>query len=160
VAVPHDLRGCAEKGSSDQRRAVRIGLTAPSWAAAAAKAGAIWRHGPHHSAQKSTSSGIPLLFRWASKLRAPKVTGWPSNSALPQRPHLPPAVSLSYGTRFAVERAGQMIRTGSDVFISRPFGGEEPIRPPDYTVRTRHEKRRLRLDPSDYKTGPVLRREC
>src|ERR1700694_440737 len=39
----------------------------PSWPAISSSAGAIIRHGPHHSAQKSTTTG-PVAFRtWASK---------------------------------------------------------------------------------------------
>lgn len=109
-----------------------------NFAAAALNAGAICLQGPHHAAQKSTSSGIPLLLRCASKLVAPSVTGWASKRAPPQRPHLPPAVSLSRGTRFAVEQVGQMIRTGSDLFMSRSLGGQDAICKSRRKARTMH----------------------
>src|SRR5258708_4303991 len=35
--------------------------------AISSSAGAIMRHGPHHSAQKSTTTGSALLSTWASK---------------------------------------------------------------------------------------------
>src|SRR5271170_4829761 len=66
-------------------------------------------HGPHHGAQKSTSSGTSLLVACASKLSAFSATGCPPNNGDPQWPHLPPApaASFSRGARFRVLQAGQ-----------------------------------------------------
>lgn len=52
------------------------------------------------------------------------LTGWPSNRAPPHRPHVPPAASLSRGTRLVVVQAGHTTRTGSDTAVSRRWSGE------------------------------------
>src|SRR5918912_4095554 len=39
----------------------------PCSAASSSRIGSTWRHGPHHSAQKSTSTGLSDLSTWASK---------------------------------------------------------------------------------------------
>ena len=47
------------------------------------------RQGPHHGAQKSTSSGKSLRSEWAAKFAAVSVTGVPENRLCLQRPQVP-----------------------------------------------------------------------
>jgi hypothetical protein len=73
-----------------------------SWAAACSKAGAIMRQGPHHGAQKSTSTGIWLRAMWRSNPASSSASGAPVNSGwwqLPQSGALERSVVL---TRFVV----------------------------------------------------------
>ena len=59
-----------------------------SSAAACSKAGAIILHGPHHGAQKSTTTGISFLPMCLEKLSARNSSGWAANKSwlhFPQR---------------------------------------------------------------------------
>ena len=73
-----------------------------SCTAACSKAGAIMRQGPHHGAQKSTSTGIWLRAMWRSNPASSSASGAPVNSGwwqLPQSGALERSVVL---TRFVV----------------------------------------------------------
>ena len=76
---------------------------------ACSKAGAIILQGPHHGAQKSTTTGISLLFICLRKLSAFSVTGSWLNSALRHLPQAGPASSFSAGIRFVVLQNGHTI---------------------------------------------------
>ena len=106
---------CSDSVSNLPRRTL-----GSSWPAAAVKAGAICWQGPHQVAQKSTSSGMSLLVACAPKLAAVRTKGCFRNSSDPHRPHLPPARSLSFGTRFAVEHDGQITIIAPELVIWSP----------------------------------------
>jgi hypothetical protein len=65
------------------------------------------RQGPHHGAQKSTSTGIWLRATCFSKRAPDSSSGAPVNSSLPQVPHTGPCASLASGTRFTASQCGQ-----------------------------------------------------
>lgn len=92
-----------------------------TFAAAAAKPGAIWRHGPHHSAQKSIRSGMSLDVACFSKFVAFSSTGCPSNSELLHFPQRPPSASFAAGTRLSVAHAGHAITSRSPSIICQSF---------------------------------------
>lgn len=98
-----------------------------SWPVAAAKAGAICLQGPHHEAQKSTTKGMSLLPKCTSKFAEVSGIGCPSNNTEPQRPHFPPALILSCGTRLSVAQAGQAIIVVSGFGMILPLGSEMGI---------------------------------
>ena len=78
-----------------------------SWAAACSKAGAIMRQGPHHGAQKSTTTGRSVLPTTASKLASVSSTGSPASSACPQRPQVGSSPSRAAGTRLVAAQWAQ-----------------------------------------------------
>ncbi|KLD75110.1 hypothetical protein Y886_28865 [Xanthomonas hyacinthi DSM 19077] len=67
--------GCASLSSLPRR------MRGSNCAAAASNCGAMVRHGPHHGAQKSTSSGMSLGSAQAAKVSAFNASGAPTNSA-------------------------------------------------------------------------------
>src|SRR5712691_6991271 len=78
-------------------------------AAARSKPGAMAWHGPHHSAQKSTTTGSSVRVTAASKVASLTGTGLPSASGALHLPHTGPSASRSAGTRLRVEHPGQPI---------------------------------------------------
>src|SRR5687768_18502451 len=61
-------------------------LTRPAYVEASSSTiGPIILHGPHHSAQKSTSTGVSDLRTWASKSASPTCSTW---SLMRQTPDL------------------------------------------------------------------------
>src|SRR6266508_2145548 len=73
-----------------------------SSAAARSKCGAIDRHGPHHSAQKSTTTGMSLRAICLSKFAAVSSTGCRLNKAFLQVPHMGDSESRAAMTRLIV----------------------------------------------------------
>src|SRR3954452_14366015 len=70
--------------------------------------------GPHHCAQKSTSTGISLRWMWISKLVTETGTGRPVKRAWWHWPHLALRASFPLGIRFTLLQCGQtMCRTSS-----------------------------------------------
>src|SRR2546426_8486901 len=82
-------------------------------AAARSKPGAMAWHGPHQSAQKSTTTGSSVRVTAASKVASLTGTGLPSASGALHLPHTGPSASRSAGTRLRVEQLGQPISTVS-----------------------------------------------
>jgi hypothetical protein len=78
-----------------------------SRAAARSKCGAITWQGPHHGAQKSTSSGSSLRSAWALKWSTPSTSGCAVNSGWWQRPQDGPSASRAAGTRLSEWQCGQ-----------------------------------------------------
>jgi hypothetical protein len=69
-------------------------------------------------AQKSTSSGRSDRDACASKLAAVMVIGLAENRAFLQLPQIPPAPSLSRGTRFRVAQTGQATIKPPEVWVA------------------------------------------
>src|SRR4051794_27485686 len=82
-------------------------------AAARSKAGAMARQGPHHAAQKSTTTGSSVRSTATAKLALVTGTGWPSRRGVLHLPHTGASPSRSAGTRLSVAHAGQPISTSS-----------------------------------------------
>src|SRR3569833_2086323 len=59
---------CAATFGFSSTLSLTILTLSPSWPAISSRAGAIMRHGPHHSAQKSTTTGSLAFSTSASKL--------------------------------------------------------------------------------------------
>src|SRR5471030_2936393 len=83
-------------------------------------------HGPHHGAQKSTSTGMSLRSICLRKRAADNSSGSPVNSAFWHLPHTGCCASLAAGTRFTASQWGQTICSDSGctaavfvIFISR-----------------------------------------
>src|SRR5688500_8993338 len=79
--------------------------------AACSKAGAIILHGPHHAAQKSTTTGSSLRETKGSNVASSSATGLPSSSGAPHLPHFGSSPSRARGTRFAVRQRGHASRS-------------------------------------------------
>jgi hypothetical protein len=76
------------------------------------------RQGPHHGAQKSTSTGIWLRATCFSKRELDSSSGIPVNRALPQVPQTGLCASLANGTRFTASQCGQtMWRASSGALL-------------------------------------------
>src|SRR5205807_9768537 len=75
--------------------------------AAAAKCGAIWRHGPHQAAQKSTNTGASVARTYFAKTASETSTGTGSASAVLHLAHTGSSPSRSSGTRLVVAQWGQ-----------------------------------------------------
>ncbi len=75
---------------------------------ACSNAGAIARHGPHHGAQKSISTGSGLASIAASKLSSASSTGRPSSRGLPQRPQTGSSARRSTGMRLVAPQPAQV----------------------------------------------------
>ncbi len=88
----------ASAGSASVSTLIKRALPASS-AAVCSKTGAKLRHGPHHGAQKSTTTGRSSPSS-ASKVWLVALTTLPSNSSCWQRPHFAPSCRRSSGTRF------------------------------------------------------------
>src|ERR1019366_3414113 len=98
----------AEAWGSASELSFRSLTSGSSLAAAAAKFGAIARHGPHQGAHTSTSTAAPLVEpRWARKALASTSVGWEENRLCLQRPHLAAKGSLPSGAQLAAPQAGQ-----------------------------------------------------
>jgi hypothetical protein len=101
--------------------------------AACAYAGAIERHGPHHGAQKSTSTGMSFPSMWVLKRASSSSTGVPAKSFCLQRPQAGASLKRSPGMRFLVPQWGQT--TCRDVGVSMiasesacpPAGGQRDV---------------------------------
>src|SRR5215208_1159301 len=65
--------------------------------------------GPHHSAQKSTTTGMALCWMWVAKLLAETAIGPPVNRGLWQRPHFASRADLASGIRLIASQCGQTI---------------------------------------------------
>ena len=72
------------------------------WAASWSSTGDIARHGPHHSAQKSTSTGRSPRPVWVWKAAVSSFTGWPVTTSDLQRAQAGLSASRSAGTRTSV----------------------------------------------------------
>src|SRR5262245_37007915 len=95
-------------------------------------AGAMIRHGPHHGAHASTSTGSGDRSTSPEKLASVTVTGWLwTGSGVLHRPHTgsTPWAIFSGGTRLVVPQAGQRIRSGSAV-PTAPASERLSARPP------------------------------
>src|SRR5690606_27972622 len=77
------------------------------WRDACSNCGAIILQGPHQLAQKSTSTGTSLRPVWAAKFCPVNSNIWSGHKGCLQAPQLPPATSLSSGTRFTLSQCGQ-----------------------------------------------------
>lgn len=75
--------------------------------AAFANSGAIALHGPHHSAQKSTTRINSLLLAYCSKLASSNAIGPSGNSLVLHLPQIGSSGSRSSGTRFSAPQVGQ-----------------------------------------------------
>src|SRR6185312_12483884 len=91
-------------------------------AAARANCGAIILHGPHQSAQKSTTTGMSLRATWRSKLASLSAAGWPSKSGLPHWPQMGASARRSRGTRLVVSQWGHTRCSGSAIARSMTSG--------------------------------------
>ena len=78
-----------------------------SWCAACWNCGAIILHGPHHGAQKSTSSGRSLRSTWRENVAVVNSMGSPVNKGCWQRPQLGCSDSFAVGTRLMDWQCGQ-----------------------------------------------------
>src|SRR4051794_30659384 len=76
--------------------------------AACSNCGAIARHGPHHAAQKSTTTGSSLRETKRSKRASSIATGLPSSKAVPHLPQTGSSCVRPASSRFAVLQWGQM----------------------------------------------------
>lgn len=65
------------------------------------------RHGPHHAAQKSTTTGSSVPATKVSKFSSVSSIGAAESRALPQRPHTGSSPSRSSGTRLVERQWGQ-----------------------------------------------------
>src|SRR5574343_1408805 len=83
--------------------------------AACSKVGAIIRQGPHHGAQKSTTTGRSLRVMWRSKWVLPSSSGSPVNSGRLHCPHCGPSPSLAEGMRLTAAQCGQTTCRFSDI---------------------------------------------
>ena len=77
--------------------------------AACSYAGAIIRQGPHHGAQKSTTSGMSLRVACMSKSLAVNAIGCPVNSCSWHWPHFEPSTRRMSGTRLMAWHRGHTI---------------------------------------------------
>src|SRR5207247_400015 len=77
-----------------------------SSAAARSNDGAITLQGPHHGAQKSTTTGMSLFWVWAVKFALLSSIGWPVNTLFLHRPHFGASAALSRGSRLVVSQWG------------------------------------------------------
>ena len=75
--------------------------------AACSKIGAIILHGPHHSAQKSTTTGRVVFRTNFGKVLSFSLTGFPWKSCFPHFPHLGSLESFSFANLFVVRQLGQ-----------------------------------------------------
>ncbi len=87
-----------------------LASTAAPWSSRAACSnwGAIARHGPHHAAQKSTTTGSSLRVTKRSKRESSIAAGLPSSKALPHLPHTGSSRARAASRRLAVLQLGQM----------------------------------------------------
>jgi hypothetical protein len=74
-------------------------------------------HGPHHAAQKSTTTGISLRWMCTMKLFVVAALGAPVNIAWWQRPHLALFAGFSAGMRFTLWQCGQTMCRGSLITV-------------------------------------------
>ena len=81
--------------------------------AASANAGAIILHGPHHSAQKSTSTGSSVACAKRASESPSIAVGVAGSSGSWQLPHLGPSSSRASGTRLRVRQWAQAICIGT-----------------------------------------------
>ena len=107
-----------------------------TFAAAAAKAGAIWRHGPHHPAQKSIRSGMSLEVACFSKFAAFNSTGSPWNKVSPHLPQCPPSASLAAGRRLSVAHVGHAMTRRSPSVMVQPFLSSSIVKQPRRRLKT------------------------
>lgn len=77
--------------------------------------GAITLHGPHQSAQKSTTTGMSFLVMCLSKVVLFNSVGAPENSKLPHLPHLADRAGFDEGTLFVAAHLGHTICDVSDM---------------------------------------------
>jgi len=80
-----------------------------SSAAACSKAGAIILHGPHHGAQKSTTTGISFLPMCLEKLSARNSSGWAANKSWLHFPQRGASLRRCAGIRLTAVQWGQTI---------------------------------------------------
>jgi hypothetical protein len=85
------------------------------------EARAIWRHGPHHAAQKSIRSGMLLDAACFSKFAEVSSTGSLRNNGLQHFPQCPPSSSRAAGTRLSVVHVGHTMTSLSPSVISQTF---------------------------------------
>ena len=110
---PHQRRECCGCRSAPTGRGLSSLLTLTSSARpascrpACSKAGAIMRQGPHHGAQKSTSTGSRVAPTTASKLASVSSSGWPCSKSLPQRPQAGASSMRAAGRRLVAPQCGQ-----------------------------------------------------
>ncbi|MNV53422.1 hypothetical protein D3C71_1455680 [compost metagenome] len=90
--------------------------------AACAKAGAIWRQGPHQGAQKSTSTGMWLRATWRSNESPSSSSGTPANKGLWHLPQSGAWARSASCTRLVVWQWGQTICRAS-VMATGHLGG-------------------------------------
>src|SRR5258705_13684478 len=87
--------------------------------------GAIIRHGPHHGAQASSSTGSAERSTWAANVASLTVTGAvvpvaPTGSGVLHRPHTGwrPASALRFGTWLVAPQLGQRMSRGGPQDVS------------------------------------------
>jgi hypothetical protein len=95
---------CSASVSSFARR-----TPGSSSAAACSNAGAIILHGPHHGAQKSTTTGISFLLICLEKLSDRSSSGWAENSSRWHFPQRGASFRRSIGIRLTAAQCGQTI---------------------------------------------------
>src|SRR6185437_1614887 len=96
--------------------------------AVSATCGAAMRHGPHHAAQKSTSTGTLLSRKISSNSAVSTCTGSAmGGSAALHAPHRPASARCFAGIRFAFPQEPQLRSTGISIHFSvRKDAGEAP----------------------------------
>lgn len=101
------IPNCAATACSSSVLSLTSRAADASRAAASANAGAIILQGPHHGAQKSTTTGRSLRVTCFLKAAPLKSGGWASKSGWRHWPHRGSSVSRPVGTRFTAWQRGQ-----------------------------------------------------
>jgi len=103
------IASSAERAGASSVETLSNRMRGSSLAAAASKAGAMARQGPHQEAQKSTNIGRPLSRMCRRRPCSESASGLPWKRAALHAPQRGPSARRAAGTRLMASQAGQMM---------------------------------------------------